>query len=50
MQTFAKELRFIVGALIVALIVGGGIAILAIYPIATTDKTSFHIAVAAMRR
>jgi hypothetical protein len=37
-----------VGALIVALIVGGGITILLIYPIATTDKTSFYIAVAVI--
>lgn len=47
-QRLPRNSGLIVGVLIVALIVGSGITILFIYPIATTDKTSFYIAVAAI--
>jgi heme A synthase len=41
-----RNASLIVGLMIVALIIGGGIVILSLYP--TTDKTSFYVALAAI--
>ena len=41
-----RNAGLMVGLIIVALIIGGGITILALYP--TTDKTSLYVAVASI--
>jgi NADH:ubiquinone oxidoreductase subunit 3 (subunit A) len=47
-QRLPRNAGSIVGVLIVGLIVGGGITVLFLYPIATSDRTSFYIALAAI--